>query len=153
MSEDTRDVLWSTCVLQTILFIWSKYQWNSPLLLSKTRGLEVRNFELTQNNREFTRYHESSSGMALLDVFVIFHIALITVGKAILLLFNKIIIKLWSTVKSFNSRSELIQIKCNLVLECAINVVWMVLFLFWSLLPEGRLQSLKNLVDDREISK
>lgn len=64
--------------------------------------------------------------MALLDVFVIFHIALITVGKAILLLFNKIIIKLWSTVKS----SELIQIKCNLVLECAINVVWMVLFLF-----------------------
>lgn len=64
--------------------------------------------------------------MALLDVFVIFHIALITVGKAILLLFNKIIIKLWSTVKSFNSRSELIQIK----LECAINVVWMVLFLF-----------------------
>lgn len=68
--------------------------------------------------------------MALLDVFVIFHIALITAGKAILLLFNKIIIKLWSTVKSFNSRSELIQIKCNLVLECAINVVWMVLFLF-----------------------
>lgn len=68
--------------------------------------------------------------MALLDVFVIFHIALITVGKAILLLFYKIIIKLWSTVKSFNSRSELIQIKCNLVLECAINVVWMVLFLF-----------------------
>lgn len=68
--------------------------------------------------------------MALLDVFVIFHIALITIGKAILLLFNKIIIKLWSTVKSFNSRSELIQIKCNLVLECAINVVWMVLFLF-----------------------
>lgn len=68
--------------------------------------------------------------MALLDVFVIFHIALITVGKAILLLFNEIIIKLWSTVKSFNSRSELIQIKCNLVLECAINVVWMVLFLF-----------------------
>lgn len=68
--------------------------------------------------------------MALLDVFVIFHIALITVGKAILLLFSKIIIKLWSTVKSFNSRSELIQIKCNLVLECAINVVWMVLFLF-----------------------
>lgn len=68
--------------------------------------------------------------MALLDVFVIFHIALITVWKAILLLFNKIIIKLWSTVKSFNSRSELIQIKCNLVLECAINVVWMVLFLF-----------------------
>lgn len=67
--------------------------------------------------------------MALLDVFVIFHIAFITVGKAILLLFNKIIIKLWSTVKSFNSRSELIQIKCNLVLECAINVVWMVLFL------------------------
>lgn len=59
--------------------------------------------------------------MALLDVFVIFHIALITVGKAILLLFNKIIIKLSSTVKSFNSRSELIQIKCNLVLECAIN--------------------------------
>lgn len=68
--------------------------------------------------------------MALLDVFVIFHIALITVGNTILLLFNKIIIKLWSTVKSFNSRSELIQIKCNLVLECAINVVWMVLFLF-----------------------
>lgn len=69
--------------------------------------------------------------MALLDVFVIFHIALITVGKAILLLFNKIlIIKLWSTVKSFNSRPELIQIKCNLILECAINVVWMVLFLF-----------------------
>lgn len=68
--------------------------------------------------------------MALLDVFVIFHIALITVAKAILLLFNKIIIKLWSTVKSFNSRSELIQIKCNLVLECAINVVCMVLFLF-----------------------
>lgn len=68
--------------------------------------------------------------MALLDVFVISHIALITVGKAILLLFNKTIIKLWSTVKSFNSRSELIQIKCDLVLECAINVVWMVLFLF-----------------------
>lgn len=45
------------------------------------------------------RYYESLFGMVLFDVFVIFYIVFIIVGKVIFLFFNKIIIKLCSIVK------------------------------------------------------
>lgn len=153
MSEDTRDVLWSTCVLQTIAFYLIKISVKFSLTTFQNQRPGSKKFRV---NSKQSRVYEISrefiwNGFTRCVCYFSYRTHYCRESNSFT--FNKIIIKLWSTVKSFNSRSELIQIKCNLVLECAINVVWMVLFLFWSLLPEGRLQSLKNLVDDREISK